>query len=507
MGDRIYDVLILGYGPVGASLANLLGQWGHRVAVADSHAEIYDKPRAINLDQEALRLFQRIGLADQIAEGCAPHPGTDFLGADGALIKAIYSAPPPYPLGWPANLMFVQPEAERALRARIDTLDSVDVYLRHMATGFDAQADCVAVTCDTPDGPRRLCARYLVGCDGANSPTRAWMGRAQTDLGFSEPYVVVDAWVTRETPLPPRTTQYCFPEGPASYVVCSGTLRRWELKIRAGEDPATYEDLDRIKARLAPFVDVDALRFWRSAVYHFNARVADRWRKGRVLLAGDAAHTMPPFLGQGLNAGLRDVANLGWKLSYVLTGRASDTLLDSYQQERRPHILKVTEITKDLGRIVGETDPARAAARDARLRAEMAESGPVTVRQALIPPLKNGFFDPDGGPLAGTLAPQPKVLLEGRAARLDDLLSGFSAVSPGDGPDMLVVATDLETPTPTRFTCRDTEALMTDLLHTSGAAALVLRPDGAVWSAPADLDAATGRLRAALPLPQAETCA
>ena len=505
-GDGLYDVLILGYGPVGATLANLLGQEGHRVAVAEMHPEVFDKPRAVNLDQEALRLFQRIGLAHQMSSGCTPHLGTNFLGVDGELIKAIHSAPPPYPLGWPANLMFNQPRAERLLRKRVESLASIDVHLEHTAHSLEQTMDAVAVAFDTPSGTKTLRARYLVGCDGANGPTRKWMDARQTDLGFSEHYVVVDAWVTRDVPLPSHTTQYCYPNAPTSYVICSGNLRRWEMKILPDERIDDYNDLNRIMARLAPFVEVDALKFWRSAVYHFNARVADTWRKGRTFLAGDAAHTMPPFLGQGLNSGLRDVANLSWKLSCVLRGRAGETLLESYQTERRPHILALTEIAKDLGEIVGETDHARAAERDRRLRAEMAERGRVTVRQALIPPIAMGFLDKKGGKLAGTLAPQPRVSRDGEGHLLDDLVSGFAMVQPAPDDNLLSVTTDLETDSPTAFTCSDTNCLLTRLMQDRAVKMMVVRPDGVIWSAGDDPAGAAERLRAALKNPVPEAC-
>lgn len=495
--DDIFDVLIIGYGPSGATLANLLGQDGHKVAVAEIHADIFEKPRAINLDQEALRLWQRIGLAAKISDGCEPHPGTDFVGVDGGLIKAIYSAPQPFPLGWPANVMFVQPEAERHLRDRVDTLDNVSVFLNHTAHTFAQHADHVAVTFHTPGGPKTLRARYLVGCDGANSPTRSWLGISQTDLGFSEHYVVVDAWLTRDTPLPPRTTQYCQPDAPTSYVICSGNLRRWELKILPGEAPEDYNDQAKINARLAPFVDVSALKFWRAAVYHFNARVADKWHDGRVFLAGDAAHTMPPFLGQGLNSGLRDVGNLWWKLSRALRDPDSAHLLDSYQTERRPHIMALTEITKDLGMIVGETDPQKALERDKRLRAEMGETEKVTLRQALIPPLSGGFLqNGDASGLAGALSPQPHVTKDGDTHLLDDLLSGFTLIEATT--DTLSVTTDLEAATPTAFTCTERDGLVATFANTHDITAYIIRPDGTIWGAGSDAPALITALRQAL---------
>ncbi len=502
----LYDVLIIGMGPVGATLANLLGQQGHQVAIAEIHANIYDKPRAINIDQEALRLWQRIDVAEAVANGCAKHPGSDFLGIDGELIKAIYSAPPPYPMGWPANLMFIQPEAEKILRDRIATLKSVDVFLQHTAKHFEQTNECVNVTFDTPSGDKTLHARYLIGCDGANSATRQWMNSSVTDLGFSEHYVVVDAWVMSETPLPPRTTHYCLPDAPTSYVVCSDNLRRWELKILPDENVDDYHELDNIKQRLAQFVDVDVLKFWRSAVYHFNACVCDTWRQGRVFLAGDAAHTMPPFLAQGLNSGLRDAANLAWKLSYVLQNKSSDELLDSYQIERRPHILALTEITKELGEIVGETDQKKAQTRDKRLREEMALSGPVTVRQDLIPTINDGFLDPYGGVLAGSMAPQPSVIKDNAQYLLDDLLAGFTLVK--FNGNKLDVTNHIETSNPTSFSCEDTSGLFNDLNSEQSTAAIIMRPDGVIWSAnSSDLQTTIKRLRSAFFLPPAEQTA
>jgi 3-(3-hydroxy-phenyl)propionate hydroxylase len=429
---RLYDVLIVGYGPVGATLANLLGQRGLSIAVADMYREVYDKPRAINIDQEVMRTFQTIGLVDEIVNGCDPHPGTDFLGVDGELIKYIYSALPPYPLGWPANLMFVQPRAEGVLRKGVERFANVDVFLEHEATGLTQSEDRVTVNfCKAGGGAVDLNARYVVGCDGANSPIRSAAGIGQEDLGFSEWWLVVDAWLKGDPVLPPRSTQYCYPQAPTSYIVCSGNLRRWEMKILPSEDPRSYAALNRVKQRLAPFVDPEALDFWRTAVYNFRSRLADDWQKQRVLLAGDAAHQMPPFLGQGLCCGMRDASNLAWKLAMVLNGTASPKLLETYTQERKPHMRTVVDITVELGKIIGEPDPAKAAARDARLRTRLNSGRVETVRQNLIPNLDGDLFYRDGngkGVGAGSLAVQPMVQGPSGAVLLDEIVGDNFAI-------------------------------------------------------------------------------
>jgi 3-(3-hydroxy-phenyl)propionate hydroxylase len=510
------DVVIIGCGPVGATLALLLGRRRLSIAIADMHRDVYDKPRAINLDQEALRTLQATGLVDEIVKGCEPHPGTDFLGVDGELIKYIYSAKPPYPLGWPANLMFVQPKAEKILRQELARLPNIELLLGCEAIGLDQMPDHVEVTFRHTSGETFTArAHYAVGCDGANSPVRNWLGIGQEDLGFSEWWLVVDAWLKRHTPLPPRSTQYCYPDAPTSYIVCSGNLRRWELKILPHEDPQSYESPDRIRARMACFVDTDALEFWRSSVYHFHARVADNWQKGRVLLAGDAAHQMPPFLGQGLCAGFRDAVNLAWKLAMVIDGTAARGLLATYTQERKPHIRELTAITVELGKIIGETDPACAATRDRRLREDLTSGRVETVRQNLIPPLQHGLIDRDAtdgkSMAAGTLAVQPLIEQASGTVLLDELTGPSFVILtrtplPRDCLDpelatewrrrggLIVTIGDVDTggegePQPLRV--REQGHLFSDWMRFLDAEAVVVRPDRQVYGAaktPGDLN-------------------
>lgn len=412
----IYDALIVGFGPVGATMANLLARCGLRVGVVEAEADIYDKPRAITFDHEVMRIFQFCGLAERIAPFTAPRGGTYFLGVDGGVIRRLDPLPPPYPLAWPPTSSFVQPELERVLRAGVTGDEKVDVWLRHQALAFTQDDECVSLTVRdlAQDTQRTLRARTLLGCDGANSFVRRALDVAVEDLGFDEWWMVVDTRIVRPLELPPYGIQYCWPSRPSTFVPGPGTLRRWEIKLLPGEDPEDFGRPENVVRQISRFADPACLEIWRSAVYRFHALLAQQWRQGRVFLLGDACHQTPPFLGQGLCAGIRDAANLAWKLAMVLQDGASPALLNSYEQERKPHVRSVVATAKALGLIIGELDPAAARMRDETLRAQLARGEVETVRQRLVPNLESGIIDCDrdrdpaaGG--AGTLFVQPSV--------------------------------------------------------------------------------------------------
>jgi 3-(3-hydroxy-phenyl)propionate hydroxylase len=420
-----YDVIISGLGPVGAALAALLGHEGIRVAVVERHPTIFDKPRAIVLDHEALRLLQFCRINPQFYDGISPHPGTDFLGVDGKLIKLFDPMPAPYPLGWPATVTFLQPKLEAALRDELARCKSVDVFLGEEVTGLSQDSGSVTVMTSEAQSGRatELTGRWLVGCDGANSLVRKGIGSDLDDQSFNEWWLVVDAWLVREADLPRKVTQYCRPSRPGTLVIGPNNLRRWEIKLLPGELPGDFVDKAAIKKVLSTFVDVDAIDIWRSAVYNFDARIAKDWQRDRVFIAGDAAHQTPPFLGQGLCAGLRDAANLGWKLIQVLKYQASPELLRTYREERYRHTETVIRHAKEFGLIIGELDEQRARKRDCELRTALHNGTMKTIRQDFIPGLETGIIDSAKTPPAGTLFIQPQVVTsEGKSALLDDIL-------------------------------------------------------------------------------------
>ncbi|MCK9914379.1 bifunctional 3-(3-hydroxy-phenyl)propionate/3-hydroxycinnamic acid hydroxylase [Microbacteriaceae bacterium K1510] len=433
--QELYDVAIVGYGPVGATFANLLSNYGLKIAVVEQAADIYDKPRAITIDHEVLRVFQACGLAATMEKGIAPHPGTHYLGVDREVIKIFDPMPPPYPLGWVPTATMVQPDVERALRDQLARYHRADVFLSARATGFVQDSEGVSLTIEKAGISHTLRARYLVACDGANSFVRKQLGIRLDDLAFDEWWMVVDALSSDLAKRQDKCFQYCWPSRPGTYLPGPGALRRWEIKLLPGETPADFESNDNIIKVLQGFTDTSDLTIWRSAVYRFHALLAQRWRDGRILLMGDAAHQTPPFLGQGLSAGVRDAFNLAWKLAFVLRGEGGDALLDTYEIERKPHVSAVVATAKAFGKIIGELDVAAARARDARLQAELRAGTAETIRQKFIPDLTSGLIAADA-PLAGSLFVQPRIVRpDGGVVRLDDVLPpGFVIVAASSAP-------------------------------------------------------------------------
>lgn len=515
------DVLIAGYGPTGATLAALLARRGWRVIVLDQASAIYDKPRAITADQEALRIFQELGLADDVVARAIPHPGTDYLGMDGQVIKRFYPAPPPDPLGWMPNFMFVQPELEATLREAVEQHDTVRTLLLHRLLSVQQDREqVVAQVLRLADGaPVSLRARYLVAADGASSVVRKQLMPAVEDLAFDEWWLIVDCWLRRPMDLPSRAVQYCRPSRPGTYMVGPGGLRRWEIKMLPHERPEQFQSHEAVWRVLGEFVDTSGLEHCRTAVYRFHALVVDQWRRGRVFLAGDAAHQMPPFLGQGLCAGLRDALNLAWKLDAVMRGQAADTLLDTYTPERKRHVRTVVGHAKSFGLIIGELDPVAARERDARLLADLAAGRAETVRQRFIPGLETGLIDAaaDGTPAAGAgeLLVQPWVRTgTGPWHRLDDAIGAnllllqhadwLQALSPdlrrrwaALGGRCAVLGADTVPLDDGVLALDERDGLLAGWLQARGVSALVARPDRYVYGV-ADSSEGLGRLLQAL---------
>jgi 2-polyprenyl-6-methoxyphenol hydroxylase-like FAD-dependent oxidoreductase len=409
-----FDVAIVGYGPVGAALAILLGQRGRRVVVLERHLEPYPLPRAVHYDHEAARILQSCGMAEECLRIAQPVEVYEFQNAERRpLIR--FGRFGDGPSGWPQSSMFSQPELEAALFARVKEVTAVEVRRGWPVTGIEEDADAVVV--HTERGPVR--AGYVVACDGANSTVRSLVGIPTVDRGFFYDWLVVDVIFDQPRVFDPPNVQICDPARPTTVVSGGPGRRRWEFMALPGESVAELDDEATAWRLLEPFdAHPGNARLERHAVYRFQARWAAEWRRGRILLAGDAAHQTPPFAGQGLCAGFRDAANLTWKLDLVLGDLAPEALLDTYAMERSPHAQAVIDLAIDMGKMICVADPAEAAARDEAFFATY--DGSLTE----IPPfpaITEGIVLP-GTPAAGELFLQADVEVDGTRGRFDDVV-------------------------------------------------------------------------------------
>jgi 3-(3-hydroxy-phenyl)propionate hydroxylase len=432
-----YEVAIVGCGPVGAIAANLFGCAGLRTLVIEREAAAYPLPRAVHIDHEMMRIFQSVGLADALLPLMREAQGHIHIGADGGVIRYLGSAGLKKRFGWANDYFFFQPELERALQAGMARFPHLAPRRGAALMALEQTQDGVTLTLQGADGVQRLSARYAVACDGANSFVRKAFGIPLDDMQFHEPWLVVDAEVDGPISFPDFTgvpagadlqhlsVMLCDPERPATLVPGRGNHRRWEFMLLPGEREDDMMEPDRVKALVAPYVRGAPHRIVRAATYRFHGLVAQRWQHGRVFLAGDAAHQTPPFFGQGMCHGMRDVANLAWKLAAVLRGTAAPAVLDTYQTEREPHVRAVIAAAIAAGHYICERDPAAARERDADLRAAMGKPAPASASD-LIPPIRGGVVDANGAARPGTGARfiQPFVEVAGRRVLLDDATGG-----------------------------------------------------------------------------------
>lgn len=494
------DVIIVGLGPTGATLAALLGQRGIRVAAFDKLPELYPLPRAIGLDHEVMRIVQELGIADEVQTHTAAYRPSEYRGMDGQLIKRLDMAPPPYRLGWAPNYVFDQPAFEASIRAKLFQHDSVQVHLEADVTaeGQDASGAWVDARLRGEESTTRFTSKYLIACDGGSSPIRTRLGITLEDLNFHEPWLVVDAIINEDklAELPQTQVQYCEADRPSTFVVLPGNHRRWEIMLLPGDSLSSQFPEDELWPLLERWIRPGDGKLWRAAAYRFHGLVANQWRRGRILLAGDAAHMTPPFMAQGMAQGLRDAQNLCWKLVRVLKGTSPAALLDSYAEERRPHVVETTLTAIELGRLICERDPELARQRDERLVVEQGGQVRTVFRQNMIPPLKNGLIA-KGSPGAGSLFPQPNVKTSKFEGRLDDLTGPGIRVSvvghldsnaetqllgllESCGGTLIRVGSSKPTETPT-IHVQELDAVMAPWLASLGQSVVIARPDNYVY--------------------------
>jgi 3-(3-hydroxy-phenyl)propionate hydroxylase len=430
---EMWDVAIVGCGPVGATAANLLGQAGHKVLIVDQYRDVFTLPRAVHLDHEMMRIFQSLQLIDSILPIIRETQGHLHLGADGDVIRYMASVGKAKRFGWANDYFFYQPELEAALRAGFKRFANVEFRQGAVFEQVTNQPDC----CELKVGGETLRARYVLGCDGAHSAVRNSVGIDLDDLRFQESWLVVDANVNGPISFPPipslpagadpqqLSVMCCDPRRPATIVPGRGSHRRWEFMLLPGESETEIVKESSIKALIEPWLQGCTYEIVRAATYRFQARVAQEWRKQRVFVAGDAAHLTPPFFGQGMCHGLRDASNLSFKLDLVLRGLAADSLLDTYQQEREPQVRHVIGAAVAAGRYICELDPAKAVERDATLRRLQREGKDISTAADLIAPYMTGLVRNGGERFV-----QPMLRYQGCDLLLDDVTGpGFVILS------------------------------------------------------------------------------
>ncbi len=490
------QVAVIGYGPVGAMVASLLGQAGVRTLVIDRTPEIFPKPRAIALDHEILRAFDNVGVLEAIKPYLEPFTASEHFGVDGQLIRRIDMAPPPYPMGYVPSQVFLQPPVEEELRRIVASLPCVEVMLGADFTGLRQDTDGVTLDVRAGDRVEQIRCDYVIGCDGATSALRRALDLSLDDLGFDEPWLVVDVLVNERgaAKLPKTSAQYCNATRPTTYLIGPKNLRRWEITILPGEDPRACEREENVWSLLAPWLTPDDGELWRASSYRFHALVAKSWRSGRAFIAGDSAHQQPPFIGQGMCQGIRDAVNLCWKLIGRINGSLSDSVLDTYEIERSAHVRELTTRIKAIGQYISERDPDRARARDERLIKEGGGKALTVTRQEIVPPLTQGFFHNASAPFAGTLFPQPWLLTASGEKLLDHICKPswrlvMIDVSDADAFDLSQRASRVGI-TPLRFGGNDgldeRDGVLKTFMHRAGAVAAVVRPDHYTYGVAAD---------------------
>ena len=434
----MYDVIIVGYGPTGMLAAILLGRAGHRVAVIERHTTLYNLPRVGIVHDDVLRMFQEVGCIDAI------WPSTHFLPvyelAKHGEVLLSSDVSPMATHGWPEYTSIYQPSFEKELDIAARAVSSVELFQGETVAAVAQNADRAAITTQNSDGKTRVIeGRYVIGADGGNSFIRRALGIEYENLGFDQNWLVIDAKEKKARPGLPAMRQFCEPEQPGVTLYMGPHHRRWSFMIFPGESPDDAIKPDSVWRRLdrPEGATPEEFELIRVASYQFQSLYAKQWRVGRVFLAGDAAHQMPPFLAQGLCSGFRDAHNLAWKLDLALKGLAGDRLLDAYEAERGPSARATIVESMRVGLNVNERDPEKVKVRDEQLRAMQAAKSNQQLGEKLIAFRVPGFEAgciAAGTPGAGDAFPQARVSGEDEG-RFDDIAGrGFLIVARGADP-------------------------------------------------------------------------
>jgi 3-(3-hydroxy-phenyl)propionate hydroxylase len=438
-----WPVIVVGAGPTGLTLACLLARYGTDVLVVERNPHTVQEPRAVSIDDESLRAMQAVGIINELVPHLVLGYGSEYFSPGGRRFLKV--KPQTLEYGYPRRNAFRQPVLERLLRERLQRLPNATAWFEAELVQFSQSSEAVTVQVRRDGEVTELSCDYLVGCDGSRSLVRESLGIDMHGSTFRERWLIIDLEQTTD---PTRDTKvYCNPARPCLSLPGPNGTRRFEFMLHDGEQDANVLAPEHVARLLRLYGTDDKAVLRRKVVYTFHARMADKWRAGRVLLAGDAAHLMPPFAGQGMNSGVRDAHNLAWKLAAVACGQLGTGLLDSYETERRDHAAEMTQLAIRMGRVMMPRGPVQALATQMFFRAlalyPAARSYFAEMKYKPKPKFHRGFLlAPNSAfkeSLVGRLFPQALVMTAAGFALLDDLLGdGFALLAPpGTPPQML----------------------------------------------------------------------
>jgi len=356
---REFDITIVGLGPAGGTLSNLLAMHGFSILILDREKSFYPLPRAVHFDDEIMRVFQTIGITKDFLKYTIINKGTKFVNSRE---KVILDWPRPKKItdnGWYPSYRFHQPDLEKQLRKKLKKYKKVFIEQNSEVKKITNSKNHVDIVYTNTRNHKKYYVRskYLVGCDGANSVTRKQMKTKMDNLGFTQKWAVVDLILKKKkNNLPDRTIQYSNPKQPATYCRNVGKRRRWEFAIKKNQSDKKVLSENYIWNFLKPWLNKSEAIIERKTIYQFESAIARKWRKGRIFIAGDAAHLMPPFMGQGMCAGIRDASNLAWKIATSLRVKHNDTFLNTYQTERSLNVKEYIETTMRMGEFVNAVE-------------------------------------------------------------------------------------------------------------------------------------------------------
>ncbi|WP_431710525.1 bifunctional 3-(3-hydroxy-phenyl)propionate/3-hydroxycinnamic acid hydroxylase [Glutamicibacter uratoxydans] len=477
------DVAVVGLGPVGGLVANLLAATGLKVVAVDSEPDIMQLPRGVGIDGEIMRAMQTLGLAEELEPFLKVFRGAQYLDAEGQVVATRPPANTAGTQGWPDRYNVHQPELEAVLRKSLRDRHVVTELTNTTVEALSQDDQGVTLTARNTlsEEALQIRAKYTVGSDGGKSTIRRLIDSNYTDYGLNQPWIVADFAVTDKADIPDINTHYAHPQSPAIYIHVVRNIRRFEFRALPDEDLSRAIDPQNIWQRVSRWITEDQATLLRAAVYTHRSLVADRWRKGRVLLAGDAAHQTPPFLGQGLCTGVRDATNLVWRLRDVILRDAPDSLLDSYGTERSAHAEHFIKTATELGTKL--TKPTKDSID--LLNSRVGREG-----RGTPPRLGPGIFDPQHG--GGVLSSQPRTV---DGVLMDELLGyEFGLVMGQQGASQLL-ETDKQHLESANVQLVPADVSLDDWLAENNATAILIRPDRYIYGIYEDLAQCTRALQ------------